>query len=321
MGTESKELTGKFYDLQSFSVHDGPGIRLTCFMKGCPLRCLWCHSPESQEFGTELNWMEIKCTGVAACGLCIDACPQGAIAPGEVKDSAQGGGEITLVTVDPDKCTDCGACADACPSKALYMCGTDYTVDELMKVIRRDVPFYNKSGGGVTISGGECLCQPAYLLEVLKACKAEGIHTAVDTTGFVGYDVIRPVIPYADLFLYDLKHIDSRMHKLGTGAPNELILENARRIAADGGKFMIRIPVIPLYNDNMQTIERLGAFICELGDAVELVQLLPYHKLGTAKWKRLKRVAQILEAEPPKDELMQSFRERLENMGLKTIIH
>lgn len=318
---EKKELTGKFYDIQGFSVHDGPGIRLTLFLKGCPLRCPWCHSPESQEFPTELNWMSMKCVGVDKCGNCLNVCPHNAISLGAKKTSATGDEEIQLVTVDRTKCDNCGKCAEACTSKALYMCGTDYTVDEVMERIRRDVPFYNRSGGGVTISGGECLCQPDFLLEVLKRCKAEGIHTAVDTTGFAPWSSIEPILPYTDLFLYDLKQMDPDLHKQVIGVPNELILENAKKIAAAGGKFQIRIPIIPMFNDSKKSFEQVGKFICELGDAVEIVQLLPYHKLGTVKWERLQRNHPILEAEPPKDELVQARKEQLEAMGLKVMIH
>ena len=318
---EKKELTGKFYDMQGFSVHDGPGIRLTLFLKGCPLRCPWCHSPESQEFPTELNWMAMKCVGVDKCGNCLNVCPNDAISLGAKKMSATGDEEIQLVTVDRTKCDNCGKCAEACTSKALYMCGTDYTVDEVMERIRRDVPFYNRSGGGVTISGGECLCQPEFLLEVLKRCKAEGIHTAVDTTGFAPWSSIEPILPYTDLFLYDLKQMDPDLHKQVIGVPNPLILENAKKIAAAGGKFQIRIPIIPMFNDSKKSFDEVGKFICELGDAVEIVQLLPYHKLGTVKWERLQRNHPILEAEPPKDELVQARKEQLEAMGLKVMIH
>ena len=152
---ENKKLTGKFYDIQGFSVHDGPGIRLTLFMKGCPLRCPWCHSPESHAFQTELNWMEIKCVGTEKCGNCLNVCPHGAITPGKKKKTPAGDEEITLVNVDRSKCDNCGKCSEACTSKALYMCGTDYTVDEIMERVRRDIPFFKKSGGGVTVSGGE----------------------------------------------------------------------------------------------------------------------------------------------------------------------
>ncbi|MBQ8929830.1 MAG: glycyl-radical enzyme activating protein [Oscillospiraceae bacterium] len=318
---EKKELTGKFYDMQGFSVHDGPGIRLTLFMKGCPLHCLWCHSPESQAFPTELNWMEIKCVGIEKCGNCLNVCPHDCIKPGKKKLDLQSNQEITLVDTDRTNCDNCGKCAEVCTAKALYMCGTDYTLEEVMQRVRRDVPFFKRSGGGVTVSGGECLCQHEFLLEILKQCKAEGIHTAVDTTGFAPWSSIEPVLPYTDLFLYDLKNMDSRLHKLATGVPNELILENAQKIAKAGGKFQIRIPMIPLFNDSQESFEQFGKFILTLGDAVEVVQLLPYHKMGTVKWERLQRHNKVFESVPPKDELVQARKAYLESLGLNVMIH
>lgn len=316
-----KEITGKFYDIQGFSVHDGPGIRLTLFLKGCPLRCPWCHSPESQEFKTELNWLGLKCVGVKACGRCLDVCPNGAISLGKFRTDPASGEEIQVVDCDRSKCTNCGECAKACTAKAFYMCGTDYTVDEIMERIRKDVPFFEQSGGGVTISGGECLWQPQFLLEVLKRCKAEGIHTAVDTTGYAKWEAIEPILPYTDLFLYDLKQMDSKLHEQVIGVPNEQILENARKIAAAGGKFQIRIPMMPMFNDSVESFDAVGKFICELGDAVEVVQILPYHKLGTVKWERLQRPGVIFEAEPPSDEKVQARKKQLEDMGLNVMIH
>ena len=318
---EKKELTGKFYDMQGFSVHDGPGIRLTLFMKGCPLHCLWCHSPGSQAFPTELNWMEIKCVGIEKCGNCLNVCPHDCIKPGKKKLDLQSNQEITLVDTDRTNCDNCGKCAEVCTAKALYMCGTDYTLEEVMQRVRRDVPFFKRSGGGVTVSGGECLCQHEFLLEILKQCKAEGIHTAVDTTGFAPWSSIEPVLPYTDLFLYDLKNMDSRLHKLATGVPNELILENAQKIAKAGGKFQIRIPMIPLFNDSQESFEQFGKFILTLGDAVEVVQLLPYHKMGTVKWERLQRHNKVFESVPPKDELVQARKAYLESLGLNVMIH
>ncbi|MBQ8024861.1 MAG: glycyl-radical enzyme activating protein [Oscillospiraceae bacterium] len=318
---EKKELTGKFYDMQGFSVHDGPGIRLTLFMKGCPLHCLWCHSPESQAFPTELNWMEIKCVGIEKCGNCLNVCPHDCIKPGKKKLDLQSNQEITLVDTDRTNCDNCGKCAEVCTAKALYMCGTDYTLEEVMQRVRRDVPFFKRSGGGVTVSGGECLCQHEFLLEILKQCKAEGIHTAVDTTGFAPWSSIEPVLPYTDLFLYDLKNMDSRLHKLATGVPNELILENAQKIAKAGGKFQIRIPMIPLFNDSQESFEQFGKFILTLGNAVEVVQLLPYHKMGTVKWERLQRHNKVFESVPPKDELVQARKAYLESLGLNVMIH
>ncbi len=316
-----KALTGKIYDIQGFSVHDGPGIRLTIFLKGCPLRCPWCHSPESQEFYTELNWMEIRCEGIKSCGNCLNVCPEGAISPGRMKKPAAGGDEIQLVDVDRKKCTNCGKCAEACSPKALYMCGTDYTVDEIMERIMKELPFFRRSGGGVTISGGECLYQPDFTRELLKRCKENGIHTAVDTTGAVNFSVIESILPYTDLFLYDLKCMDSDLHKKIVGVRSELILENAKKIAAAGGKFQIRIPVIPRFNDSVESFDRFGRFISEIKDSVEVVQLLPYHNLGTVKWERLQRDAPVLEAIPPSDELVKARKAQLEGYGLKVMIH
>ena len=219
-------LTGKIYDIQGFSVQDGPGIRTTVFLKGCPLRCPWCHSPEGIEFPTELNWMSNRCLGTDACGECLSVCPKGAITVGpETTDIA--GNPIRYPQVDKTICDDCGACAKACKATALYMCGTDTPVEEVMHRLKRDQPFFEESGGGATISGGECLCQPAFTLELLKQCKEAGMHTAVDTTGYVKWEIIEQVMPYTDLFLYDLKCMDSALHKQVIGVPNELILENS----------------------------------------------------------------------------------------------
>ena len=318
---ETKELTGKLYDIQGFSVHDGPGIRLTLFLKGCPLRCPWCHSPESQNFHTELNWMEMKCAGIEKCGRCLNVCPHGAVSQGKAKAALDGSGDIRLVTVDRSKCDNCGACAKACTAKALYMCGTDYTVDEIMERVRRDVPFFKRSGGGVTISGGECLCQPEFTLEVLRRCKEEDIHTAVDTSGFVKWEVIESILPYTDIFLYDIKGIDSALHKQVIGITNELILENARKIAAAGGKFQIRIPVMPMYSDSVEVFDEIGKFCFDLGDAVEVIQILPYHNLGTVKWERLQSNKPIFEATIPPDELIQARKKQLDDMGFNVIVH
>ena len=317
---DEKKLIGKLYDIQGFSVHDGPGIRTTVFLKGCPLRCPWCHSPESQEFPTELNWMEIRCTGVDACGRCLFACPEKAITPGAKKISPKDNSEITLVKIDRLKCTSCFRCADACPQNALYRCGTEYTVEEVMDRVKRDLPFYKRSGGGVTVSGGECLWQPEFTVALLKACKEAGIHTAVDTTGYCKWEIMEKVLPYADLFLYDLKQMDPDKHRRVIGVENERILDNARRLAKAGGKLQIRIPTIPMFNDNETSYREFGAFILELGDAVETVQLLPYHNLGAVKWERLGRPGPALEAIPPTEEHMKELKGLLESMGVKNVV-
>jgi pyruvate formate lyase activating enzyme len=223
--------------------------------------------------------------------------------------------------VDKTRCDECGACAAICKPEALYMCGDDMTVDEVMRRLMRDKPFFDESGGGVTISGGECLCQPRFALELLKRCKAGDLHTAVDTTGFAPWSVVESVLPYADLFLYDLKCMDSELHRRVIGVPNELILENARKIAAAGGRFQIRIPVIPLFNDSEEHFELYARFLDEIRDAVDIVQLLPYHKLGVSKHERLLKNERIFVAEPPSDELMDLRRGQLAARGFEVIIH
>ena len=317
-----KELTGKIYDIQGFSVQDGPGIRTTVFLKGCPLRCPWCHSPESQSFAPQLSWISMRCVGTEACdSRCIKACTKGAIELGETRKDSLSGKELQLVHVKRDVCDNCGDCTAACHPHALYICGKDYTVDEVVEIALRDKSFYEHSGGGVTVSGGEALSQPEFTLALLKALKEHGIHTALDTTGFTKWEKIEAVLPYVDLFLYDLKHMDSHDHQVVTGVPNELILDNARRIAAAGGKLQVRIPIIPSFSNTPENIEKTGRFIQELGDAVELVQLLPYHNMGNMKYFRLDENARVMEAEPPSDEEMLSHKAVLEAMGLPVTIH
>jgi pyruvate formate lyase activating enzyme len=314
------KATGKIYDIQGFSLQDGPGIRTTVFLKGCPLRCPWCHSPESQEFSSQLSWMSIKCIGVEKCGKCLDACPQKAISPGKwIQQPTQE--QIQHIHIDRSICNNCGDCTKACIYKALYLCGEDYTVEELIKRVSRDIPFYEQSGGGVTVSGGEPLAQPEFTRQFLKALDECGIHTALDTTGSVPFKVIESVLPYTDLFLYDLKHMDSAQHNIATGVPNELILENARKIAEAGGAIQIRLPLIPHFNDSEENIRKTGLFCKSLGNAATLIQLLPYHNLGVIKYQRIDDSRVVLESEPPSEAKIRSFKELLESMGLPVTIH
>jgi pyruvate formate lyase activating enzyme len=316
-----KQLTGKIYDIQGFSVQDGPGIRTTVFLKGCPLRCPWCHSPESQQFHAQLSWMAMKCLGIEKCGKCLDACSKGAITPGEITKHPATQEDIQHIHIDRSICNNCGDCAAACHANALYICGTDYTVEQLLDRVSKDIPFYEESDGGVTISGGEALSQFEFTLQVLKGLKERGIHTALDTTGYAKFENIKAVLPYTDLFLYDLKHMDSEQHKAVIGVRNEIILENARKIAESGGKMQIRIPVIPNFNDSIENIEKTGIFCKSLGDAVMLVQLLPYHNLGVMKHQRLDQDKVVLEAAPPSDEKIQTLKKLLDDMGLPVTVH
>ena len=251
---------GILFDIQRFSVHDGPGIRTTLFFKGCPLRCPWCHSPESWAFEPE---------------------------------------HIAFP-----------------PTGELRICGVGYTVDEILGHTHRDMPFYKRTGGGVTLSGGECLYQPEFLLELLQRCKAECFHTAVDTSGHAEWGIFEAVLPYTDVFLYDIKSFDSDLHERIIGVPNDLILKNAQRLASAGARLAIRIPLIPMFNDSEEAFDEIGRFILELGKSVESVQILPYHNLGTEKWKRLQTDKPIFEAALPSKELIKVRREQLTQLGI-----
>jgi pyruvate formate lyase activating enzyme len=225
------------------------------------------------------------------------------------------------IVCDWDTCTGCGECEKACLTKALYCCGIDTSIDDLMSRILREKPFYDKSGGGVTVSGGECLCQADGVAALLRRCKEEGIGTAVDTCGLIPYENIKKVLPYTDLFLYDLKHMDSEQHKWGTAAPNELILENVRKIAAGGGRFHIRIPLIPGFNTSMENILATREFLLPVKDSVDLVQVLPFHNLGAAKFDRLSKTAPELDTHPPDDTLVDEICRAFTDAGFETIVH
>ena len=317
-----KELTGKLYDIQGFSVQDGPGVRTTAFLKGCPLHCPWCHSPESQAFYPQLSWLSMRCTGTESCeSRCLKACKKGALELGGTRPDALTGNQLQMVHVKRDLCDNCGDCAEVCYPTALYICGEDYTVDRLVKRLLQDKRFYDKSGGGVTISGGEALSQADFVAAVMKELKAAGVHCALDTTGFAPWSEVEKVLPYVDLYLLDLKHMDSKKHQQFTGVPTEIIHENAKKIAAAGGHFQIRIPVIPQFNDDVLNIRATAEFCKnELGDAVDMVQLLPYHNLGVTKYMRISD-GPVMEATPPTDEYMNYLKGVMEEYGLYVTIH
>jgi pyruvate formate lyase activating enzyme len=315
------ELTGKVYDIQGFSVQDGPGIRTTVFLKGCPLRCPWCHSPESQQFYAQLSWMSVKCTGIEKCGKCLEACSKGAISPGQWTRHAANQENVHLIHIDRSICTNCGECIGVCSPKALSICGTDYTPDELLKRLRKDLPFYEHSGGGVTVSGGEPLSQPEFLIQLLMRLRECGIHAALDTSGYAPYAIIERILPHTDLFLYDLKHMDNKRHRMATGVSNERILENAEKIAKAGGKMQIRIPMIPDFNDSEEDIRKTGLFCRSLGKAVTVIQLLPYHSLGVMKYHRIDDSRMAIESEPLSDAKIHSLKKLLESLGLPVTVH
>jgi pyruvate formate lyase activating enzyme len=276
-------MTGTIFRIARYAVHDGPGIRTTVFLKGCPLRCWWCHSPESQSTDPELMVQPERCV---KCGTCLPACPNHAIEP--VGES---------FATDRGVCEVCGACVRACPSGARAIVGITLTVDQLMAEIEKDVVFFDESGGGVTFSGGEPLMQPDFLDEALRRCQAIRIHTAVDTCGLADSEVLLRISPNTDLFLFDLKLMDDLRHREVTGASNQLIIENLKMLARSRGNIRIRFPLIPAINDDPENVRALGALVRSLG--ITRVDVLPYHRAGIAKYVRLGEEYRLPDTGPP----------------------
>ena len=269
------ELTGQIFDIERSSFVDGPGIRTTVFFKGCNLRCAWCHNPESQRKETQLMFHRAKCTG---CGTCRAKCPNAL-----------------------ESCDACGTCASLCPSGARELCGKTYAVDVLFDELIKDKIFYESSGGGVTFSGGECMLQLDFLAAILKKCKENGIHTAVDTAGHVPFSSFERILPDTDLFLYDVKCFDSETHKRYTGVGNELIKENLERLLRLEKPVWVRIPIILGVNDTVEEMQKIKAFLDSCGSCAR-VELLPYHAMGEHKYTAIGREA--LAFAPPTDEKM-----------------
>lgn len=276
------------FDIRRYSVHDGPGIRTTVFFKGCPLDCWWCHNPESQHTQPELIVRENLCIG---CGKCAEACPQGSTWQ-----------EGTTLHYNRQQCTLCGKCVAACMASAREIVGRQMSVEQVMRQVERDIPFYDESGGGVTFSGGEPVLQWQFLVELLKACKSLELHTALDTCGFAAWDVLQRVAEYTDLFLYDLKHTDPELHLRYTGVPLAPILDNLERLAGLGKRIFLRLPLIPGINDDEANLRRLGQLAAGL-PAIEQIDLLPYHHSAAAKYQRLDRVYRLPETQPPGESL------------------
>ncbi len=258
------------FEIKRFAVHDGDGIRTTVFLKGCPLRCVWCHNPEGIGFKPQLAYYTHRCI---SCGECVAVCPTGAH---KISDG--------MHKFDRDKCISCGACVDVCLGDALTLYGKDMSVDDLMPLLLEDREFYENSGGGVTISGGECLMQADFCAELLARLKSEGISTAVDTCGLVTRETLDKVIPYTDVFLYDVKAIDEDVHIKCTGRSNKQILENLRYLDERNCKIEIRIPYVPEYNDG--EIQKIADFLSELKNIVK-VRVLPYHNYAGSKYEAI----------------------------------
>lgn len=284
------QLTGIVFNIQRFSVNDGPGIRTTVFLKGCPLHCPWCHNPESISPKKEIALRADRCI---RCGDCLAACRNHAVVH-------TNGTYVTL----RERCLDCGECVDVCVAEGRTIVGNEMTAAEVLSEIRKDVVFFDQSGGGATFSGGEPFLQHEFLLSLLLACRQQGIHTTVDTTGYTSPSILERVARHTDLFLYDLKTLDDERHQEYTGISNRRILGNLRLLATWNRRVIVRVPIIPGVNDDDDHLHAIGAFVGSL-DTIEEIHVLPYHPAGIDKYQRLGReYAMASTTSPQKEKLL-----------------
>jgi pyruvate formate lyase activating enzyme len=296
-------VTGRIFDIKRYSIHDGPGIRTTVFLKGCSLRCLWCHNPESVDPGPELMHWPGRCS---RCYACIEACPKGAIA----KDAAG------AVVIDRKVCDLCGKCAEACLYDAMQMVGRETSVEDVLAEVEKDRVFYEQSGGGVTLSGGDPFAQAAFAEALLDGCRSRGIRTAVDTAGFSKNDVLDRLASKTDLILYDLKCMDDARHKELTGVSNVSIIDNLKRLAAGRTEVWVRIPLVAGVNVDDDNIRRTIAFLSSL-KTIRRVGILPYHSGGLEKARRIGRENNFRKFETPSEERIAAVETAFREAGFE----
>ena len=299
--------TPYIFNIQKFSTHDGDGVRTTIFFKGCPLRCMWCHNPESQHYYKELIFHHHKCT---ACGRCVAKCKQGA---NSIVD-----GKIVF---DRSKCTACGVCTDWCITEARELAGKEYTVDALVKEAMKDKIFYEQSGGGVTLSGGEVMASQHmdYVEEVCRKLHENGVSVFIDTSGYTDYENLKRILPYVDVFLYDIKVMDPEDHKKYIGVDNSLILENLKKLSDEGAGLYIQLPIIQQVNATDEHIESVIHFLKENNIHARQVNLLPYHDIGKGKYASLDMEYHDDEMSVPVSELMEHFKSMFVEQGFNKV--
>lgn len=303
MDSINYNMTGTVFDMQRFSLHDGPGIRTIVFLKGCPLHCRWCSNPESQNNSPIVMYKKSDCF---KCGRCISVCKVGAIS------------FDNETHIDRKKCTGCGECTNVCPSGALVLKGKTMTIQQAIKELKKDATIFRRSDGGVTLSGGEPLVQHDFASQLLLACKSQGWNTAIETTGFGSSEAIEKVIPYVDTVLLDIKHIDPYTHKKFTGISNEIILKNARRISQIT-KTVVRVPIIPGFNYSYKDIEDIAKFVKTLNN-VDTIHLLPYHTFGENKYDLLGIEYTLDGLKRLSKEDLNEHKRIVESYGIKCII-
>ena len=302
-------ITGTIFNIQRFSIHDGPGIRTTVFLKGCPLHCFWCHNPEGLHKAIEIQFDSARCIG---CGECVRVCRQGAQVLNEQ-------GRI----YHRELCEVCGACVETCFAEGLQMVGRDLSVEQVMAEVLLDHAFYTNSGGGVTLSGGEPLLQPDFALAVLAACQAAGIHTALETTTYCSWEILAKTLPLTDLYMVDIKHLDPEKHREATGVPNSRILANIRSLAATGKPVLFRVPVVPGVNDTPEDIGAIASFVHELsvarteGHSELSVELLAFHRLAEDKYTSLGLEYHAADLEPPTKDHLAALADVVRAQGVK----
>lgn len=294
------EKKGTIFNIQRFSLHDGPGIRTIIFLKGCPLRCKWCCNPESQNPKKQLLFEKDNCI---QCHKCVEVCPTGAVKFEEE------------IKINYSKCTGCEKCTEVCYADALQMMGREMTVKEIYDDIKKDEVYFRHSKGGVTLSGGEALYQSDFALELLKAVKNGGWNTSIETTAFVSKDILNKILPYVDLVLLDLKVVNSSVHEAYTGQNNAVILENARYMANMGQNLIIRMPIVPGVNDTKENIHKTILFMQEIG--VHEIHLLPYHRLGVNKYEYLGYQYTLNNQAVPNKESMDTLKSIFEEEGIR----
>jgi len=349
MQTDAKDTgvyngKGMVFNIQRWSLQDGPGMRTTVFLKGCPLRCGWCANPESLNSDPEIMTRDVLCI---ACGKCADVCPNRAIiievlsqeaahrlqedgyqlpphrmsttgnAEGKTLDSSGKSEAVFLkkqhpLNIDWTRCDNCLKCAEVCPAKAIVVSGELKTVGQVMTTVMRDSSFYHRSKGGMTISGGEPMMQWQFTLDLLKAARERGIHTALDTTGFGKWEILEQLLEYSNLVLYDVKHLDSSKHKEATGVGNELILDNLHKTVRKVTVWVRRV-VIPGYNDSQKDAKDLARFVATIIPPPTKISLLPYHKFGETKYMSLGKVCQYASVDPIPEERINELKEIIES--------